>query len=253
VALEYGKTIYQPKKIAELLPVLLGLKPDIIIVAAYAKIIPESILSIPKYGCINVHGSLLPKYRGASCISAAIINGDKETGITIMKMDKGLDTGPVLAQAKIKIASGDTTGCIYEKLRQLAAPLLTGTIKKYVAGGLKPIAQDGQSASACPILKKEDGQIDWNKSAEFNERFIRAMDPWPGAFADIKKHRLKIIAVEPKVYDLRRARVGELFTQDEKLFAQLADGALSVLKIQPEGKKVMNAKSFVNGYQKLIN
>ncbi|MDP3043507.1 MAG: methionyl-tRNA formyltransferase, partial [bacterium] len=188
---KYQIPIFQPEQIKNLQTEISAqgecasgaknLKSDIIIVAAYAQIIPEEILNLPKYGCINIHGSLLPKYRGAACVQAAILNGDGQTGVTIMKMDKGLDTGPILWQDKINIESRDTAGALYEKLSRLGAKILPIVIKKYIAGVIKPIAQDNARASYVKRLKKQDGLIDWAKSAVEIERFIRAMAPWPSA------------------------------------------------------------------------
>lgn len=180
--------VLQPQKISSSpwRDEILKLRPDIIVVAAYAQIIPRSILDIPAFGCINVHGSLLPRWRGASCIQAAIMNGDKKTGVTIIKMDAGLDTGPILAQTAVDILPTDTADSLYGKLAKLGAEMLIPTLKDYIAGKITPQPQDNSLPSYAGMLKKEDGKIDWLKTAVEIERFVRAMNPWPNAFASLK-------------------------------------------------------------------
>jgi methionyl-tRNA formyltransferase len=251
-AQKHNIVIHQPEKIFNLKYLILNLNPDIIIVIAYAQIIPESILEIPKYGVINIHGSLLPKYRGASCIQAAILNGDEKTGITIMKMDKTLDTGPILAQTEIGIALDDTAGSLYAKLSELGASILTSTLKKYIAGEIKPQPQDNSSASYVGLLKKEDGKIDWKKSAEEIEKHIRAMNPWPSAFAKIKNKNLKIIEAENNILKINKHKIGELFLDNNKLAIQCGQDALIIKKLQLEGKKEMVTEEFLRGHKDLI-
>ncbi len=263
---KYNIPIYQPEKIKDLRLKIEELKPDLIVVVAYAQIIPESILSIPKHGVINIHGSLLPKYRGASCIQAAILNGDAETGVTIMKMDKGLDTGPVLTQSSIDILPDDTAGSLYEKLSELGAKILSPCLKKYIAGEIEPRPQDDSLSSYAGLLKKQDGKINWRKSAIEVERFIRAMAPWPSAFtiaplikgvgglkADGKNNRiLKILEVNYNILKINNYKTGELFLHDENLAVQCGQDALIIKKLQLEGKKEMTAEEFLRGYKNLI-
>lgn len=261
-ALKYKIPVYQPEKISDI-SALGGQYPisniDLIVVAAYAQILPENILNAPKYGCINVHGSLLPKYRGAACIQAAIMAGDEETGITIMKMDKGLDTGPLLAQKSISIENTDTAGTLFDKLSLIGAELLLATLKDYIAGKISPQAQDESSASYARQLKKEDGRIDFSKSAEETERFIRAMSPWPGAWgfsnADcrVSNKIIKIIAVEHGPVKINKHEPGNFFIYNDKLAVQCGQDALIIKKIQPEGKKIMSGEEFINGYGNLVS
>jgi len=205
---------------------------------------------------------VLPKYRGASCVQAAILNGDAETGVTVMKMDKGLDTGPVLAQAAIEIAPDDTAGSLYEKLSELGAKMLPDTLKKYIAGEIKPRAQNNSISSYAGLLAKQDGKIDWKKSAVEIERFVRAMSPWPSAFAIIDGRRqtadgsnnkiLKVLEVNYNILKINNYKTGELFLHDGNLAVQCGKDALIIKKLQLEGKKEMTAEEFLRGYKSLV-
>jgi len=193
--------VLQPEKVRtpEAVQQIKDLQPDLIIVAAYGKIIPGDILQIPKYGCINVHGSLLPKYRGPSPIQAAILEGEKATGITIMVMDENMDTGPMLLQQEITLDSKETFQTLHDKLSQLGADLLLQALPQYVRGELKPQEQDNTLATYCQMITREDGQLIWNKNSEELERQIRAFTPWPGAFTFYHiqpNKRLKILNAE---------------------------------------------------------
>jgi len=237
---------------------------DLIIVIAYAQIIPEKILNLPKYGVINVHGSLLPKYRGAACIQWPIINGDKKTGVTIMKMDEGLDTGPILAQKSIPINVTDTTGTLFDKISKLGAEILVPTLKDYIAGKIKPIPQDDSKASYVGRIKKADGHIDWDKPAIEIGRFIRAMTPWPSAQARVESKKLKvaclparqeslkILKVSSSPLNINKYKPGEMFENDGELAVQCAKDALIIKKIQIAGKKPISGMDFVKGYGDLI-
>ncbi len=260
---KYNIPVYQPEKIKDLKLKIKELKPDLIIVAAYAQIIPESILDIPKFGIINIHGSLLPKYRGASCIQAAIINGDAKTGVTIMKMDKGLDTGPVLTQSLINIAPNDTAGSLYEKLSELGAKILPPCLKKYIADEIEPRRQNNSLSSYAGLLKKQDGKINWKKSAIEIERFIRAMSPWPSAFTSLKiKNQkskiknnyinIKILKIKHETLTTNKHKAGELFLHDGSLAVQCGQDSLIIKKLQLEGKKEMTAEEFLRGYKSLV-
>lgn len=268
---KYCIPIFQPKRIADLQSKIKNLKSKIAIVIAYAQIIPQEILNIPERGFINVHGSLLPKYRGAACVQAAILNGDKQTGVTIMKMDKGLDTGPILWQDKINIESRDTAGALYEKLSLLGAEILPVAVKKYIAGEIRPIPQDNAKASYVKRLKKQDGLIDWTKPAEEIERFIRAMAPWPSAFAyaqnkkdhargrpasggkyTYKKLIIKIIETEHQPLKINKYKIGEVFLYNNKLAVQCGKNALIIKKLQLEGKKEMTSEDFLRGYKWIV-
>jgi len=247
---KYKIPIWQPKQISNFQFPISNI--DLIIVIAYAQLIPEKILSIPKYGCINVHGSLLPKYRGAAVIQAPILNGDKQTGITIMKMDKGLDTGPILAQAKINIKTTETAETLYDKLSQLGADLLLDTLKKYIAGKIKPRPQDATRASYVHQLKKKHGLIDWSKPAVEIERFVRAMTSWPSAWTWWQDKRIKIVSVQQKPLQINSYKPGKTFIYNNGLAAQCGKDALIIKKLQLEGKKEMDSEEFLRGHQDFV-
>jgi methionyl-tRNA formyltransferase len=229
-----------------------NLKPDLIIVIAYAQIMPEDILNIPKYGVINVHGSLLPKYRGASCIQAAILSGDKETGVTLMRMDKGLDTGPILAQKSINILPADTAGSLYKKLSELGAQILTPTLKKYINKEIKPKPQDNKKASHVGLLKKQDGKISWSKSAVEIEKFVRAMNPWPVAWTKLGSKNLKILEAGHESLKINRYKTGELLLDNSNLLVQCGQDALVIKRLQLEGKTEVSDAEFIRGHKNLI-
>ncbi|PIP17797.1 MAG: methionyl-tRNA formyltransferase [Parcubacteria group bacterium CG23_combo_of_CG06-09_8_20_14_all_35_9] len=188
VALKYNIPVFQSFSVKDsnLKSKILNLKCDLIIVAAYGQILPKEILEIPKLSCVNVHASLLPKYRGSSPIQAAILAGEKETGVTIMLMDEGMDTGDILAQAKLKIAPQETAASIHNKLAKLGAATLIKTLPKWLKGEITPLSQKNKEATYTKILTRQDGKIDWGKSAQEIERMIRAYTPWPGTFALLK-------------------------------------------------------------------
>ncbi len=252
--------VFQPERIADLQSKIANLKSKIAVVIAYAQIIPQEILNIPECGFINVHGSLLPKYRGAACVQAAILNGDKQTGVTIMKMDKGLDTGPILWQDKINIGSRDTAGALHEKLSLLGAKILPVVIKKYIAGEIKPIPQNNAKASYVKRLKKQDGLIDWAKPAVEIERFIRAMAPWPSAYTITKNKKqktknslmLKLLESEHKISQINEYKIGEVFLHNGNIAVQCGKGALIIKKLQLEGKKEMTSEEFLRGYKWIV-
>ncbi len=252
--------IFQPANKTDLLAIghkLLVIKPDLAIVAAYGKILPKEILEIPKHGFINIHGSLLPKYRGASPIQLAILNGDKETGITIMKVDEEMDHGPLLANSKLLIADSDTCDNLSQRLAISGAELLIKTIPDYISGKIKPIEQDHSKATYTKIIKKEDGKIDWSKSAEEIERMTRAFYPWPTAWAIWNGKTLKILLArrsfseggEAGVANGGGKKAGEVFLRNNELAVQCGDGNLIIKKLQLEGGKILTAKEFLNGHK----
>ncbi len=228
-----------------------NLKPDLGLIAAYGKILPKEILEIPKNGFINVHPSLLPKYRGASPIQAAILNGEKETGVTIMKIDEKMDHGPILANSKLLMADSDTYESLSKKLAELGAELLIKTVPGYISGRIKPVKQKHEKASYTKIIKKEDGKIDWSKSAEEIERMTRAYYLWPSAWATWNKKILKIIEAEVLEND-NGYKTGEIFMIDSKLCIKSGKDALAIKKIQLEGGKILTAKEFLNGHKDFI-
>lgn len=239
--------VLQPEKLSQIIPEIRSANPDLIIVIAYAKKISKEILLIPKHGVINVHGSLLPKYRGASCVQSAILAGDKTTGVTIMKMDENIDTGPVLAQKEISIDSNETYKTLYDKLSVLGAELLIPTLKKYLNNEISPKKQDDINSSYSPVLTKEAGIINWLDAAEHIERFVRAMDPWPSAWTKLNGKTVKILSVQRAIIDINDYKPGELFLYDDELAVQCGRGSLIIEKLLVEGKKPMDAKTFLHG------
>ena len=232
--------------------------PDLIVLIAYGQIIPAKLLVIPKYGAINIHGSLLPLFRGAACIAGPILAGHKTTGITIMKMDEGLDTGPVISQLTVPIEAGDTAGTLHDKLARLSGQFLPIILKQYIAGELVPRPQNDRAATYAPKLTKNDGHIDWSKPAEEIERFVRAMTPWPGAWSRIADRgsqivkQLKILDVKNIPLEINDYKPGQIFKIENKLKVQCGQGALVINKLQLEGKKAVSGEEFIRGYKSII-
>ncbi|MDP2639026.1 MAG: methionyl-tRNA formyltransferase [Candidatus Azambacteria bacterium] len=230
-------------------------KPDLAIVVAYGKIIPEEILSIPRLGFLNVHGSLLPKYRGASPIQSAILNGDKETGITIMKIDEKMDHGKIISSAKIKISNDDNYEILSQKLAICGAELLIKTIPGYLSGKIKPTEQDHSQATYTKIITKEDGKIDWSKSAEEIKRMIRAFYPWPSAWTrvNLKSQISNLKIMEADISDSKGShKIGEVFLLNSNLAIKCGKSALIIKQLQLEGGKIITAKEFLNGHKDFI-
>lgn len=222
------------------------LKPELIVVVAYGQILSQAILDLPKFGCVNVHTSPLPKYRGAAPIQWAIANGETETGVTIMKMDAGLDTGPILSQARTPILPEDNSQILHDKLAQLGADLLVKTIPDYVAGKIQPQPQNNSEATYAAKIKKEDGKIDWNLPAQEILNRLRAFTPWPGAFTFLENHLLKIWKME--IVE-RSGKAGEILSADKNgIVVACGKDALRILELQPEGKRRMIAQEFLAGH-----
>ena len=227
------------------------LKPDVIVVMAYGQILPRGVLEIPKIACLNLHASLLPRWRGAAPIQAAIAAGDRETGITVMYMDEGLDTGDILLQRTIDILPGDTGGSLHDRLAKVAPEALLESLELLAKGGAPRIPQDNALATYAPKLKREDGKIDWTEPAEVIERKIRAFNPWPGAFMTISTngtHNLKIFSADGRrsSRDTRRNLESE-----NDLVVAAGNGALSLREVQLEGKRRMSAGEFLRGHRAL--
>jgi len=223
------------------------LAPDLIVVHAFGQILPKELLDIPKFGVINVHASLLPKYRGAAPVQWAILNGEVETGVTIMQMEEKLDTGPILLQQKVPIEDSDTSGTLLKKLSELGRELLISAIKGVKVKTLKPIPQDDSLASYAPPIKKEQGKIDWNEPAGLIWRKVRAFNPWPGAFVGEGEHLLKIWKAEPAD---AKAEPGVIIEAHKKwIEVACAQGSLRILELQPAGKKRMTPEAFLAGHK----
>ncbi|MDP2736290.1 MAG: methionyl-tRNA formyltransferase, partial [bacterium] len=228
--------VLQPEHIVDIKEKISLLKSDLIITAAYAQLIPEEILNLPKYGCLNLHASLLPKYRGAAIIQAAILNGEKQTGLTIIKMNKQLDTGPILAQTTIDIDDEDTAGTLYDKLSEASPDFLIATIKKYLSGKITPEPQNSGQASYAKVLTKSDGLINWAKPAEYLEKFIRAMNSWPMAWTWWEGKQFKIISAQKQPIEINSYKPGKTFKYNSGLAVQCGRDALIIKSLQLEGK-----------------
>jgi len=244
--------VLQPQKISQIVDQIRDMQLDAIVVVAYAQIIPESILALPKFGCVNVHGSLLPRYRGAAVLQAPILNHDEETGVTIMLMDKSLDTGPILKQKSFPITENETAGTLGEKMAEMGAKILPDTLLDYFAGRIKPQIQDDSLANYVGRLSKEDGLIDWTKEAKDLESFVRAMSPWPSAWTWATGKKLKILEVDPNVIALTMHKPGKTFIYNSTLAVQCGQDCLIVRRLQLEGKKPVTSQEFIQGYKDYI-
>lgn len=253
VALKNNIPLLQPHKIKNIIEKIKELNPDIIITTAYGQIIPKSILEIPKFGCINIHGSLLPKYRGASPVHCAILEGEKETGITIMAMNEKMDEGDIISKSKINIKEKDTTETLHDQLSTLGANLLLETLPKIFSKKVKYTPQEHSKATYTKILKKEDGKIDWNKPAEVIERKIKAFYPWPSTYANLKSKRLKIN--KAKIFKINNTlKPGTIFeTENKNLALKCKENALILEKVQLEGKKETTGQEFLRGHKNILN
>ena len=251
VAQRIGYDVIQPVSIKDkdFFDIITGLKPDIFIVVAYGHIIPKNILAIPETGAINLHASLLPKYRGPAPIQWAIINGEKETGVTTMLMDDGLDTGDILLSSKEQITVDDTSATLHDRLSILGADLLIKTLKSFENNDINPITQDHASATYAPLLKKTDGRINWEKPSEYIASFIRGVTPWPGAFTFQDNKRLKIFSAKPILVEINEAPGTVIKGFPDELRIATGKGALSILEIQGASGKRLLIKDFLRGNQ----
>ena len=248
--------IYQPEKIRgnnEFLEEIKKLNPDVICVVAYGKILPKELLDIPKYGCINVHGSLLPKYRGAAPIQWAVINGDKTTGITTMYMDEGMDTGDMILKQEVEIGEDEVTGELWDRLSKIGAKLLVETLEKVEAGTAPRIPQEGE-ATIAPMLKKEQAEIDWeNQTAVEIKNLVRGLNPIMGAYSIINGKKLKFWKVEAlesnTLNELMYIHPGSILVQNNNktLLIKAKEGIVSVLEIQGENGKKMPIEDYLRG------
>jgi methionyl-tRNA formyltransferase len=226
-----------------------GLRPDVIVVMAYGQILSRDIIEIPKIACLNLHASLLPRWRGAAPIQAAIAAGDRDTGVTVMYMDEGLDTGDILLQRTIDIAPAQTGGSLHDRLAKVAPDALLESLELLAKGSAPRTPQDNALATYAPKLKREDGKIAWTEPAEAIERKIRAFNPWPGAFMTITANgtrNLKIFSAE--VVDFQ-GRPGEILRSEKQLVVAAGEGALSLDEVQLEGKQRMSAAQFLRGHR----
>jgi len=243
-----GIRVCQPLKLRapEVVEELQALAPELIVVVAYGQILPKSVLEIPRYGCINVHASLLPRYRGAAPINKAIVDGEAETGITTMLMDVGLDTGDMLVKMATPIGPFETAGELHDRLALLGRETIEETLRRLCEGALKPEAQDDALSCYAPMLKKEDGRIDWNRSAQQIHNQVRGLDPWPGAYTTLTGEVLKIAATVPEDGDGGAAGT-VLSAGPEGVRVACGSGVLRIGELQLPGKKRLGAADFLRG------
>ena len=252
VAQQHNLTILQPQRAREdsFIQQLAELKPELIAVAAYGQILPKAILDLPRFGCLNVHTSLLPKYRGAAPIQHAILNGDSLTGVTIMKMDVGLDTGDILAQEQTPIEAADNSQTLHDRLATIGAELLVRTITQFVSGAIQPRPQPADGVTHAPKIKKTDGEINWTQPARAIWNRVRALVPWPGAFTHLagqpQPHLLKIWEAEPV---LQSGDPGHVLQADKTgIVIGCGSDALRILTVQREGGRRMSTADFLAGH-----
>jgi len=251
LALKHGVAVHQPEKVKEgsFIEAIKSLRPDLFVVVAFGQILPKPILEIPRSGAINVHGSLLPGYRGAAPIAWAILRGEKKTGITTMLMDEGMDTGDILMQAELPIEKEDDGETLQEKLSSLGAQLLMETIKRMKTSNISPLPQDHSKATYAPPLKKEDGRLDWKKRAEEIDLQIRAFNPWPGAFTGWEKGLLKIYGGEVRKGTSPKEPGSIIWIGSDFIEVSTGDGSFLIREVQPEGKRRMSVRDFLSGHR----
>ena len=245
-AVEYDIPVYQPQRARdeEFIEELKNLNPDVIVVVAYGQILPESILNIPKYGCINVHASLLPRYRGAGPVQWSVINGEKITGVTTMFMGEGLDTGDILEQTQIAIGSEETAGELMDRLADLGAQLLLHTLTLLESGKAVRTVQDEALATYAPMLQKSDGELDFSQPAQKLHDRIRGVSPWPSAYSYLDGKRIKVhkSALLPNL-----SGESGVIQEGKRLIVGCGEGSLELLEVQPEGGKRMSGQDFLRG------
>ena len=252
VCLKHNIPVYQPKRIRnqEKVDEFCSLDADVAVVIAYGQILPKSILDAPKYGCVNIHASLLPKYRGAAPYQWAIINGEKETGVTTMQMDAGMDTGDMLLKESITIDPDETAGSLHDKLMEMGGPLILETLSAMQEGSIVSEKQDDEAATSAPMLSKEFGKINWSKSAKEIEQLIRGLNPWPSAYTYVNDHLIKLWKAKAQIIDGDEVQPGVICHIDKKLGigVRCGEGVLFIQELQQQGKKRMHAMDYLNGH-----
>lgn len=250
-ALALGLEVLQPTRMddPEFVERLERIRPDYLVVIAYGKILPRRLLDLPRIGAVNLHASLLPKYRGPAPIQWAVINGEKETGVTAMLMAAGLDTGDILLAESTAIEPDDTSGSLHDRLSRLGAEVLLKALEDFGAGRIRPVPQDHDLATYAPLLKKEDGHIGWSRSAASIECLIRGMDPWPGAFVYLKDHRLKILKGRAVPGNSPPSPPGTVLPgSPDELLVAAGTGVLSILELQGPSGKRLKIHEFLRGF-----
>ena len=248
-ALEYEIPVYQPVKARdpEFVELLKGMTPDVIVVVAFGQLLPKAILDIPKFGCVNVHASLLPKYRGAAPIQWAVIDGEEVSGVTTMLMDEGLDTGDMLEKAEIVLDEKETGGSLFDKLSALGGELILSTLEKMENGTITRTPQGDSTTSYAKMLKKTMGEIDWHMEAVKIERLIRGLNPWPSAYTSLKGKTVKIWSADV-VAGESTGNPGRVTVTKDKLLVECGENFLSITELQLEGKKRMETAAFLRGF-----
>lgn len=253
-ALAGGLPVWQPPTLRtpEAVARLRALAPDIIVVVAFGQILRADVLEVPPHGCLNVHGSLLPRYRGAAPVPAAILAGETKTGVTLMQMDEGMDTGPIIAQATCSIAPDDTTATLSERLALLGADLLVETLPPWLAGKIVPQLQDNSQATYCGLIAKADGRLAWQLPAEELARRVRAYFPWPTAFTSWQGKPLKVLRAVPLPDWRGEGQPGQVVALDDGVGVVTKKGALRLLEVQLAGKRAMTIEDFLRGQRGFV-
>lgn len=250
-ALSYHIPVFQPVKVKapEAVETLRGYEADVFVVAAFGQLLSEEILAMPKYGCINIHASLLPKYRGAAPIQWAILNGEKETGVTIMQMDKGMDTGDMLLKCAVPVDEKETGESLHDKLSEAGGALIVKALALLEKGGLEPEKQREEEATCVGRLDKSLGHIDWSKPSVHIDRLVRGLNPWPSAYTYFGGKLLKIWEAHPESIPAAGRPGSIALVKKDCFYVNTGKGQLKVTKVQPEGKKRMEVRDFLPGYQ----
>jgi len=250
VALENNIEVFQPSKIKEEYERVINAKPDIIITCAYGQIIPKTVLDAPKYGCINVHASLLPKYRGGAPIHKCLINGEEKTGVTIMYMDEGMDTGDMIKKREYKILDTDNVGILHDKLSVIGAELLIETLPSIIDGTCERIKQDDKEATFASVIKREDEKIDFTKTSKEILNQIRGLNPWPLAYISIEDLEMKVFEAYKEECDVDEYPRTIVNIKKDAIGIKSKDGIIYITKIKPFGKKEMLVRDYLNGINK---
>jgi len=249
-ALELGIPVYQPAKVRtpEFVEVLKELNPDVMVVVAFGQILKKNVLDIPAYGCVNVHASLLPKYRGAAPIQWAVIDGEEESGVTTMMMDEGIDTGDMLERAVVRLDPEETGGSLHDKLSRMGAELILSTLEKIEKGTIVRTPQTDEGTCYAKMLSKSMGDIDWTMDAAAIERLIRGLNPWPSAYTRWNGKTLKIWKAQALSEEYEGTCGEVVYTDKNSILVKTGKGTLSLKELQPEGKKRMDVDAFLRGY-----
>ena len=250
-ALDLGLPVIQPQTLRtpEAIEQLAAFEPDLFVVTAFGQILPQSALDLPQYGALNVHVSLLPRHRGAAPIQWAILEGDTETGVTLMQMDAGLDTGDIISTVKTKITEGDTAQTLHDRLAQMGAVLLTESLPGYLDGTRKPVSQDDVRSTYARKILKQDGQIDWTEPAKTIFRKLRALTPWPGIFTYLPADKLRLVKIQSANISTTEGAAGEvLLAGEDGILIGCGKQSLNLLQLQREGSRSLNSGDFLNGF-----